>query len=68
MQSIKIQLGEILDKKMDRRDFLKHIAIGLVALTGANTALRLLSPQQRNIGGGYGSSAYGGHEDSGSHR
>jgi hypothetical protein len=28
------QLEQLLEKNMDRRDFLKHIALGFAALTG----------------------------------
>jgi hypothetical protein len=55
-------LTNLLSKEMDRRDFLKHVAFGLVALTGMSTFLKAMSdmsPQHRNIG--YGASAYGGH-------
>ena len=46
---------------MDRQDFIKHIAIGVTALSGAGAALRLLSaPKQKSVGLGYGDSAYGG--------
>lgn len=64
--AIKTQLDAILKKKMDRQDFIKHVAIGLVAMTGAGTALRLLAPkqQQQSVNMGYGGSAYGGMSDS----
>jgi len=47
---------------MDRQDFLKSIAIGAVAASGAGAALRLLAPKQQKSDAtlGYGSSAYGG--------
>jgi hypothetical protein len=48
---------------MDRSGFLKHVAIGMVAMTGAGAALRMLTPksqQHSSTGGGYGDSAYGG--------
>lgn len=59
--TLKTQVGAILDKKMDRQDFLKHVAIGVVALSGAGTALKLLSPRSKAPAksGGYGGSAYG---------
>ena len=46
---------------MDRRDFLKHVAIGVVAMTGLGTLVKTLNgvgSKQRTTG--YGSSAYGG--------
>jgi hypothetical protein len=63
--AIKRQLNLLLNKQMDRQDFLKHVAIGVVALTGAGTALRLLTPdskptQVHSSNDGYGSTAYGG--------
>jgi hypothetical protein len=62
--AIKAQVNEILNKRMDRQDFLKHVAIGVVALTGAGTALKLLAPnkkeQNTSTGSGYGGSSYGG--------
>jgi len=59
---IKSQISELLNKKMDRQDFLKHVAVGAVAASGAGAALRLLSskPQASNAQLGYGGSAYGG--------
>jgi hypothetical protein len=61
--AIKTQVSAILNKKMDRQDFIKHVAIGVVALTGAGAALKLLAPsdkQQKTSVGGYGGSSYGG--------
>lgn len=62
--AIKSQVSAILDKKMDRQDFIKHVAIGLVALSGASAALKLLGTSQTKQASaknsGYGGSAYGG--------
>jgi len=62
--TIKRQIHVLLNKQMDRQDFLKHVAIGVVALTGAGAALRLLAPEskptQTTASSGYGGSAYGG--------
>lgn len=64
---IKTQLNDVLNKKLSRKDFLKHVAIGMVALSGAGAALRLLAkdsnPSVTNRGGGYGTSAYGGRQE-----
>ena len=61
------QVTAILNKPMDRQDFLKHIAIGVVALKGAGAALRLLAPENNKqvaaVDNGYGGSAYGGEEE-----
>jgi hypothetical protein len=61
----KQQVTAILNKKMDRKDFIKNVAIGMVALTGAGAVLRLLAPaQSQQSQTGYGGSAYGGSRDS----
>lgn len=64
------QFNELLQKRMDRKDFLKHVGIGLVALTGATTVLKAFTPaldssqlgQQAQSGYGYGTSVYGGNK------
>lgn len=60
--ALKTQVTAILNKKMDRQDFIKHVAIGMVAISGAGAALRLLAPKQKQqkSTAGYGASAYGG--------
>ncbi|GFG50780.1 hypothetical protein MAGR_22210 [Mycolicibacterium agri] len=61
LMEIKKQLDAILNRRMDRRDFLRQIAIGVVALSGVGAALRLLSrSSEASEGTGYGGSAYGG--------
>lgn len=58
---MKNDLDNLLQKEMDRREFLKHVGIGLVALTGASALLKALnggSTPRRTAG--YGASAYGG--------
>lgn len=64
--TVRSQVNEILNKKMDRQDFIKHVAIGVVAISGAGAALRLLAPKQSKpvSAGGYGGAAYGGSKDS----
>ncbi len=64
--ALKSQVSTLLNKKMDRQDFLKHVAVGAVAITGASAALRLLAPKHKSVSAaaGYGSSAYGGAEQS----
>ena len=63
--AIKTQVDALLSKKMDRENFIKHVAIGMVALSGVGAALRLLAPQQKqsrpsSADSSYGGSAYGG--------
>jgi hypothetical protein len=66
---IKKEITAILNKQMDRQDFLKHVAIGMVALTGAGAALKLMAPDEKvrtivtTVEKGYGGSAYGGDTD-----
>lgn len=67
MNTAKEQFNLLLSKKMNRQDFIKHTAIGIVALTGFGAALRLLSqPKQKQASTdvGYGGSAYGGDTES----
>ncbi|HEX4662440.1 MAG TPA: hypothetical protein VH144_02395 [Candidatus Saccharimonadales bacterium] len=63
---MKPDISSLLQKKMDRKDFLKHVGIGFVVLTGATTLIKTLNTlgapsKQAN---GYGSSAYGGEKKS----
>ena len=51
-------INELLQKRMDRKDFLKHVALGMAVLTGTASVIKLFKPQKST--GGYGSSAYGG--------
>ena len=64
---IKAQLGQLLEKEMDRKDFLRHVgvaaavSVGIPAILGALGRLQTGS-QQPNRQVGYGSSAYGGNQ------
>ena len=40
---IKDRVAQLLDKEMDRKSFLMHVAAGFVAVVGASTALKMLS-------------------------
>jgi hypothetical protein len=58
-------INELLQKRMDRKDFLKHLAIGTAVVTGATGIVKLLKPSQSFPSGltsglSYGASAYGG--------
>lgn len=56
----------ILHAEMDRREFLRHIGLGMLMLTGAGMIFKSLTMTSRedggkkSVGGGYGMSAYGG--------
>lgn len=52
-------INELLQKRMDRKDFLKHVAMCMAVLTGTAGLVKMFRPgQQQNAG--YGASAYGG--------
>jgi hypothetical protein len=64
------QIDEILQKRMDRKDFLKHVGMGVAIITGTAGIIKLLKPANGNmaktnhgqhVAMGYGASAYGGH-------
>ena len=67
---MKKDLDNLLQKQMDRRDFLKHVGIGFVALTGISTLVKTLStvssPKAQTAG--YGASVYGGNRASSNER
>lgn len=59
---------ELLNKQMDRREFLLHIGALLLAVFGISALLRTLSdpdPFKKKDRLGYGSSGYGGKEKGG---
>lgn len=60
--SFKHQLDDLLNKEMDRKDFLKHLAIGATVLSGAGAALRFfaVSPTKKSVDYGIERSPYGG--------
>ena len=63
------QFDEILQKRMDRKDFLKHVGIGFAVLTGVAGLVKTLNPQsqqaktagKQSASVGYGASVYGGY-------
>ncbi len=66
---MKDEFHNLLAKEMDRRDFLKHVGVGVVALTGAAAFLKTLNGVTSGSLGsgtrrtsGYGASAYGGNK------
>ncbi len=57
------EVQKLLEKDMDRKNFLKHVGIGFAAIAGITTALKtltMLNGSHKNVDTGYGSSAYGG--------
>ena len=63
---LKDKMNQLLEQEMDRKDFLKHVGITVIALSGATAVFKALStnPQKSSTNApksmGYGSSAYGG--------
>lgn len=64
---IKKELRDILEKEMDRKDYLKYLGVGLMAIVGLTSAAKAVTSfHARNETGtrssntGYGSSSYGG--------
>lgn len=64
------QIDEILQKRMDRKDFLKHVGMGVAIITGTAGIIKMFKPSTNNVSKtnrqqpvamGYGASAYGGH-------
>ena len=65
---IKTQIAELLQKEMDRKEFLRHVGIAVAVIVGLPTFLSALSRLQSGSLGkqpsaGYGSMSYGGDKD-----
>lgn len=60
--NIQNDVQTLLQKKMGRREFIKHVGIGFAALIGVSAVLRSMSSmsgnKQQTVG--YGASSYGG--------
>jgi hypothetical protein len=58
------QINQLLQKPMDRKDFLKHVVLGVAVMTGGAALVKTLvghdAPKNVAAMSGYGSSAYGG--------
>lgn len=59
---MKNDLNILLQKEMDRTDFLKHVGIALLALSGAGAIVKALTGfgNHNVVTNGFGSGAYGG--------
>ena len=59
---IKAQLGQLLEKEMDRKDFLRHVGVAAAVIVGIPAILSALTrlPEGPVRQVGYGSSSYGG--------
>jgi hypothetical protein len=65
MTSMKKPLDDLLQKEMDRKEFIATLGFGAASLLGLSTVLQLLGKNNSVFGTrsadiGYGSSAYGG--------
>jgi len=58
---MKNEIDTLLQKEMDRKSFLKHVAIGFIALTGIGAILKTMNSMGTTRStSGYGASSYGG--------
>lgn len=60
---MKNDVEKLLQKQMDRKGFLKHVAIGFAAIAGISTIAKTLNTMThsgKNQSMGYGSNTYGG--------
>jgi hypothetical protein len=63
---MKDEVDSLLQKPMNRLDFLKHVGVGIAAITGAAMVVKTMnslggsSAKQRTLG--YGSATYGGNK------
>jgi hypothetical protein len=64
--NIQNDMQKLLQKEMDRKDFIKHVGIGFAAILGITTILKTISTMsgsQKTVG--YSSGVYGGNGKSG---
>lgn len=58
------QFNNLLQKQMDRKEFLKIVGAGVVAISGAGTIVKMfdsgIKTKQQTVG--YGASVYGGNK------
>ncbi|HEX8389961.1 MAG TPA: hypothetical protein VF597_00905 [Candidatus Saccharimonadales bacterium] len=58
---MKQHVQKLLEKEVDRKDFLKHVAIGVAAMTGVTAVAKTLTGYGvKSQASGFGSGAYGG--------
>ncbi|HET6746832.1 MAG TPA: hypothetical protein VFH06_01865 [Candidatus Saccharimonadales bacterium] len=60
--NIQNDMQKLLQKEMDRKDFIKHVGIGFAAILGITTILKTISTMSGSQGKtvGYSSGVYGG--------
>lgn len=57
---MKSQFDEVMERKMDRLEFLRLFMLAAIGVTGLLRLLDTVSHSARQTGGGYGEGAYGG--------
>jgi len=57
--NLKDNVQTLLQKKMDRRDFIKHVGVGFVAILGLSAVVRAMTSTGQRTDG-YSSGVYGG--------
>ena len=61
---MKNQLSSLLEQEMDRGQFIRYMAVGIMMLAGGNAIIQALTAMSGNRGArkehGYGSTSYGG--------
>lgn len=60
---MKQEVDQLLQKQMDRKDFLRHVAIGFAAIAGITTIIKTitsLNGSSKAQSYGYGANTYGG--------
>jgi hypothetical protein len=64
--NIQNDMQSLLQKEMDRKDFLKHVGIGFAAIMGITTVLKTINALggQKSHAVGYSSGVYGGGKSS----
>jgi hypothetical protein len=64
---MKDEVNSLLQKPMNRLDFLKHVGAGIAAITGVAVVIKTMNGLGNTPGNkqslGYGSSSYGGNKD-----
>ena len=64
---MKDEVNSLLQKPMNRLDFLKHVGVGIAAVTGAAVVVKTMnslgSSNAKHQSVGYGSAVYGGKKD-----
>jgi len=53
-------LNNLLQKEVDRKEFLTHVGAGALAVIGVTSLLKALGEDNKTSSAGYGGSSYGG--------